>query len=169
MGHFAKVGKAEVTQKSGFFPLGKHRIRVAKFKVHTGHKGTNLILEGTCVRTDAAPEVLKVGQTRAQVINLGNVMGPINTKALVLALSGVEPTDPDGGDKAVAIWEALLEENGMDFEDVCDRLTDEEAQLIIGLELELECTNTKTQAGKDFTVHRWYPCTEDELLACVAG
>jgi hypothetical protein len=163
MGVFGKVAGAQVTSKSGFFPLGVHEVNIVKTKVHVGHKGTNAIIEASVTATDAASADFKVGHTRAQVIGMGNVMGPINVKKFVLAATGLDPEDPEGETKACKLWASRLETKPLTFEEVCERLFDESANILEGLPIRLECINTRTQKNQDFTVHNWKPAHWDDL------
>lgn len=159
MGVFGKTEQAEVTGKSGYFPPGKHRVMLRRVKVHSGQKGVSCIIEATCITTDAPEDKLKPGQTRAQVIkmNPNDTMGPGNVKAFVLAVSGIEPTDPEGAKKAIAVWSEALGQK-LTFEEVCERVFNEKAPLVVGHLMDLECVEIKTQGkGLPFTVHNWGP------------
>jgi hypothetical protein len=164
MGVFGKTEQAQVTGKSGYFPPGKHRVCLRLVKVHTGNKGTNCIIEATCLETDSSLDslgdgqtLLKPGQTRAQVIpmNPKDTMGPVNVKAFVLAVSGFEPTDPEGAQKAIDLWSNVLGQK-LTFEEVCERIFNEKAPLVTGHVMDLECVNIITKEKKlPFTVHNW--------------
>lgn len=162
MGLFSSVEQADVTGGGVYFLPGEYVVEIDKVKTVRSQRNNKdyWIVETTILESDN--EERPADSHASQVVDISNIMGPVNIKAFVAAASGIDPQDPEVNEKLVATWEELTEQE-LSIEQICELICDEDENPLQGLKLHLECRNIKTRStGNDFTKHFWSPMEEDE-------
>lgn len=156
MGMFDSVASAEVTGGGVYFLPGKYRVRVAQVKAQRSQRsGKDFFVVECEILTSDNPE-RKAGSKASQVVDIGNVMGPVNIKAFVAAASGHAPDSEGLNEALIETWGALTGTH-LNVSQICERVVAADNPLE-GVEINLECANIKTRGtGKDFTKHFWSP------------
>ena len=138
------LSKVKVFEKSTYFTPGRYRVEIKEIKQIEGRNGEVMIIEAIVLESSPGPkgeEPVAVGTTCAQVIPLEG------------------PNKESGRGNMMGFYAATLHDCK-----VSDHSTTEWRKYIIdattegtlnGIEMLLECFNTKTKAGNDFTIHRW--------------
>ena len=154
-GKFKGIEDAKVFKTGQYFKPGKYKVRINAVKdVDSAVGSKSYFIVETTVMESNNPDI-PVGGERSHVIDLGNVMGLPNVKAFVAAASGVDSTSPSINDEVTAYWSKQVGEH-LDFEKICNLLVSS-ANPLEGEIMELECFETKTREGGDFTKHNWLP------------
>lgn len=160
MGLFSKVADADVTGGGVYFEPGQYRVEIEAVKTVRSQRNNHDYWIVECLIKDSDVESRPAGSRASQVVDIGNVMGPVNIKAFVAAASGIDPEDDEINEKLIAAWEELTGQE-LSIEEICELVCDEKENPLGGLELDLECRTIKTRAkGTDFTKHFWRPIQE---------
>jgi len=161
MGLFSGVANAEVTGGGVYFLPGKYRVEIEAVKTVKSSKNGKAYWVNECLILESNCPERPAGTNASQVIEIGNVMGPINIKAFVAAATGIDPTADDVNDLLIAEWEALTEVQ-MNIEEICEYVCDEEENPLQGLIMDLTTANVKTKKNTDFTKHFWKLAPDQE-------
>lgn len=145
MGYFGKMKEASMTGGGVYFLEGIYRVRLVKVHMYSGRKGDAFfIVEAEIIESNNPQR--PVGMKCSQVIKMSQDAALGNIKAFLAAANGID-IDADGAMQVVQ-----------------EEITEEVAELAVhasnplaGIELKLQCTQIKTQAGNDFTRHDWRP------------
>ena len=161
MGLFSNVAEADVTGGGVYFLPGQYTVRIEGVKTVRSQKNRKdyWIVETTILES-SNPE-RPSNSHASQVVDIGNVMGPVNIKAFVAAASGLDATQADVNDRLIDTWEELAGSR-MSIEEICELCCDEDTNPLGGLVMPLECQNIKTRGGGDFTKHFWSAPVETE-------
>lgn len=171
-GRFARVGKAEASGRGNYFPnlTMIYLIAVSAAKViDTRANDTAFILEcevkkvlvGDTVGPDGklradgdGRTVPAPGEKRSWYCNLSNDAGPADMRKFAEMLYGMLEMEGEMTDSAI--------------EELCEHICDEEENPLAGQLLKLSTYNRNTRKGTPFTVHDWFPPSEDDLKAVAA-
>lgn len=158
MGLFSEVEKADITSGGVYFLPGKYRVRVDGVKTVRSSRNRKDYFVIECEILASDNDERKVGTHASQVIDISQIMGPVNIKAFVAAASGIDHNDVDDLNAAlVEKWYELTDQE-MTIEQICETVVDEDVQPLVGIELDLECHTITTRAErKPFTKHVWTP------------
>ena len=139
-------------QRNPWFAPGDYKVRIVKLRDFVSRKQIPFYVidaELLEVYETEVPEKMIAGRVYSQMIKLQEDMGPINVARFLLAAMGEDPNSPNnkdeiGGPEMIAAIET---------------------QFCAGQEMRLTCVLIQTQAGSDFTEHRWHPWQEGEVEA----
>lgn len=153
MGRFSGMSKVS-TGNLYFRGKGGYEVEIGEILFKQNRQRVDsFIIETTVTKSDnpAYPP----GCSPSQVISFKHDAAPRNVKAFVAAV--MEIADPDA-----YVPEEAEQLEGRDREDAIDRWWDEAIEFIIskeqpvrGYRMRLETDTVKTEAGGDFTLHRW--------------
>jgi len=157
MGQFASVNDATVTQGGVYFTPGMYVIKVLATKTSkSARNGRDYFIVECEVVESSNPADWPVGAHASQVIDISNIMGPVNIKAFVCAASDVNPLAEDADAQVLTAWNTALPSAApWTFEKICEYAIAQNC--FEDVILDLECVNIKTKANKDFTKHLWTP------------
>jgi len=147
MGFFANVNTADATSAGNrrpYFLEGTYRVRVVKCAAISSRTGIPFFIVEAEILESNHPE-RPPGMVCAQVIKMATDMGPINVKRFIAAANGIDPNSNEANEQV--------------NEEVCEYAVSDE-QPLTGIELGLQCVNTQTQRGTDFTIHHWQAAEE---------
>lgn len=150
MSAFDAIDQADATSSNGsrrpYFEEGLYICQVDRIRfLETRNKGDAIIVEMTPLQSNN-PDV-PVGITRAWYCSLTSDLGPLNFKRFLAAAYGC---DPESEEANVRITSAVAR-------DACG-----ETQPVSGAWVRLECSTITTKAGTPFTVHTYYPISDEE-------
>ena len=149
MGTFSGIGEAQVGVGSVYFLPGIYLVEILEAKLLRSRKREDLyIVEGLIHESDNPDR--KPGMKSSWVVNLKQDAALGNIKGFLGAALGVDPYD------AKALKEAFTE-NGQDTTEIVAEQSVSAENPLKGTRIKLTCTNKKTKAGNDFTVHIWEP------------
>ena len=154
MGAFGGVQEATVTGGGVYFLPGRYKVNISACKVQSSKRNgkTYAIVEAEIVESTNADR--GVGSRASQVIDLSNVMGPVNVKAFVAALSGCDPMAPDLNARLEITWTEALGRK-VTVEQICETVFSEGGPAE-GTELRLEVVEIETRGTKQpFNKHIW--------------
>jgi hypothetical protein len=159
MGIFGSVQDASVTGGGVYFLPGKYKVTITGCKVQTSKRNAHTYAIVECEIVESTNAERPSGSRASQVIDLGNVMGPVNVKAFVAALSGIaDPAAADVNGQIEAVWSEALGRR-VNVEAVCEVVFSEGGPAE-GTILDLEVAEITTRGtGKPFNKHFWSPLT----------
>jgi len=162
MSVFGNIKEVKVSKSGQYFKPGKYRVRINAVKLQYSQIGVNkqyFIVETEVLTSDNSD--IPVGMECSQVVPMENVMALNNVKAFVGAASGVDPLSETINEEVEAYWKKTLVQQGIleeheeaDFTGICEFIVSP-LNPLKGIEMDLECVNTVTQSGGDFTKHYW--------------
>lgn len=157
MGIFGQVQDATVTGGGVYFLPGKYVVQITGCKVQTSKRNAHTYAIVECSIVESSNAERPAGSRASQVIDLGNVMGPVNVKAFVAALSGIEDNSaPDLNAQIEAVWSEALGRR-LTVEAVCEVVFSDGGPAE-GTTLALEVAEITTRStGKPFNKHFWLP------------
>lgn len=171
-GRFARVGDAQASSRGNYFPnlSMTYLISVVAAKViDTRAKETAFILECEVKKVlvgdtlDAAGKIRvdgdgrsvpSPGEKRSWYCNLSNDAGPADMRKFAEMIFGMLEMEGEMTDKAI--------------EELCEHICDEKENPLAGTLLKVATYNKPTRAKTPFTIHDWFPPSEDDLKAVAA-
>jgi hypothetical protein len=165
-GLFSKVAESKVSKTGNFFLAredggpARYIVQITMCKSQTSKASGKVfaVIEAR-VKASSTPRV-QIGDERSQLIDMTNVMGPINVKKFVAAALGIDPFGKDDDVTMGIIREgSALLGRPANVEAICEWIFSDGNPLgEAELELGLVCTTVKTKkTHADFTVHDWHP------------
>lgn len=154
MGMFSNVATAQVTGGGVYFEPGKYRVRVISTKIVRSQRGKGDFAIGEFEIVTSTNAARPAGSKASHVINMGNIMGPVNVKKFANAALGLNQ-DSEYHELEAAASE--LVGRVVNVEQLCEMIYDDKDELLAGVELDLEVVAITTQQGKPFNRHDWFP------------
>lgn len=170
---FSGMEKAEIFGRGNYMGEGAYDITLKSFGVKKRFKGGTVFIAEFTIDTSTNPKHA-AGTTGSWVpkLELPNTFGDI--KSLMFACLGLEPLRVPAGDPLHA-QATLLARAACGSEPARKELAalkDDDgqplgltAEMLIGSRVHLECVQTKTREGKDFTRYTFSPVSEDAEAA----
>lgn len=156
MGLFDGMNEASSNNSGVYFLPGRYpRLELKRVDVIKNRKGdTCFLVEADIIESDV--DERREGTSASWVANLTRhdaAMG--NVKAFFEAVIAGYPE----------MKTVLADPNKFNgnFEKFTEYLV--KAQILVGCEIALSATNTRTKAGTDFTIHRWHPVSQASASA----
>ena len=137
---FAGIKDAKATQGGLYFLEGNYKVKICRVFSMTSRKKEDLfIVECEILESDNPNR--KPGMRPSWVVNLKHDAALGNIKGFVAAVNGIDPSDSEKVDELVD-------------EEACEVVASKENPME-GTVMPLQCVNTKTREGGDFTLHKW--------------
>jgi hypothetical protein len=145
-----------VPSKGGvYMKPGRFRVKLSAVKDITGQTGVPwTVVEFKILKSDN-PEV-PVGTERSWVVDMSpsNRMGLPNIKGFLAAVSGVDGGLDDATSRIEGYWSDKTGGVRVSVEEIMEEYV-VGANILEGVEMDLECVQIKTKTGGDFTKFNW--------------
>lgn len=140
MGLFDGIGDARPGGSNVYFLQGKYKVKLNKVFTYKSRKKDDLFI-AECEILESTSDKRPADTKASWVVNLKHEAALGNIKGFIAAANGIDPEDE---------------------EKVNEEVTEEVVEYCVGLDnpledivLDLVCTDIKTRAGNDFTLHEW--------------
>jgi len=165
---YSGMAKAEINGRGTYLGEGHFEVQTKSIFVKKGvnpkKPGDSFICEFEIQKSDNADH--PVGSTGSYVLKFSNVYAMGNIAELIIALLGYENTKANQGDADIREQAALVaravcgsETAKAELETLRKGLGDPAFGNVVGQRLRLETTKRPTEAGGEYTVHKWAPLT----------